>query len=100
MALIACPECEKEISDRAKECPSCGHPVKIITQTQVLGRGARKCLACNYAGKMKPYLSHGGPMLTTLILLLFFFIPGLIFVLLNRGKFKCPHCGAVANIPI
>lgn len=24
MALIKCPECGKEVSDRAKKCPACG----------------------------------------------------------------------------
>lgn len=28
MALISCPECNKEISDQAIACPSCGFPVK------------------------------------------------------------------------
>jgi len=27
MALIQCPECKKEISDRAETCPSCGCPL-------------------------------------------------------------------------
>jgi len=27
MALIICPDCRKEISDRAKACPNCGCPV-------------------------------------------------------------------------
>lgn len=27
MALINCPECGKEISDKAKECPGCGYPI-------------------------------------------------------------------------
>jgi len=26
MALMACPECKTEISDKAKACPSCGSP--------------------------------------------------------------------------
>lgn len=26
--LINCPECNKEISDTAKSCPYCGHPIK------------------------------------------------------------------------
>lgn len=30
MALINCPECGKEISDRAKSCPNCGCPVQKI----------------------------------------------------------------------
>ncbi|MBQ2800464.1 MAG: zinc-ribbon domain-containing protein [Lachnospiraceae bacterium] len=28
MAIIKCSECGKEISDKAKKCPKCGHPVK------------------------------------------------------------------------
>ena len=27
MALIKCPECNKEISDEARRCPSCGKPI-------------------------------------------------------------------------
>jgi uncharacterized membrane protein YvbJ len=27
MALINCPECNKEISDKAPACPSCGSPI-------------------------------------------------------------------------
>ncbi len=27
MALIKCPECGKEVSDRAKACPSCAYPL-------------------------------------------------------------------------
>ena len=28
MALIKCPECGKEISDKATACPNCGAPVQ------------------------------------------------------------------------
>lgn len=28
MALINCPECSKEISDKAEACPQCGFPIK------------------------------------------------------------------------
>lgn len=27
MALIKCPECNKEISDKAVNCPNCGYPI-------------------------------------------------------------------------
>ncbi|MBS5080492.1 MAG: zinc-ribbon domain-containing protein [Clostridiales bacterium] len=27
MAIIKCPECAKEISDKAKSCPQCGCPI-------------------------------------------------------------------------
>lgn len=29
MALINCPECESEISDKAKSCPRCGYPMNV-----------------------------------------------------------------------
>ena len=28
MALIKCPECDKEISDKVKRCPQCGYPIR------------------------------------------------------------------------
>ena len=28
MALIECPECGKEISDKAEACPHCGNPLR------------------------------------------------------------------------
>ncbi len=27
MALISCPECKKEVSDKAESCPHCGCPL-------------------------------------------------------------------------
>lgn len=38
MALINCPECKKEISNRAEACPSCGFPIRnkkiVVKQSQ------------------------------------------------------------------
>lgn len=35
MALIKCPECGKEISDKAVSCPNCGCPLKeTIIETE------------------------------------------------------------------
>lgn len=30
MALIACPECNANVSDRADNCPQCGYPIRSI----------------------------------------------------------------------
>ena len=30
MALIRCPECDREVSDIAKNCPHCGFPLGVI----------------------------------------------------------------------
>lgn len=34
MPLITCPDCNKEVSDQAKSCPNCGHPIAAITIEQ------------------------------------------------------------------
>ena len=34
MALIKCPECGKEISDKAASCPNCGFPITQGNVTQ------------------------------------------------------------------
>jgi membrane protein YdbS with pleckstrin-like domain len=36
MALIACPECGKEVSTEAKACPSCGYPLRERTEVTAL----------------------------------------------------------------
>lgn len=55
MALIKCPECGKEISDKASSCPSCGYPInstKVETeQDRVNIRGKNKG---------KTFLAFGG----------------------------------------
>jgi hypothetical protein len=28
MALIKCPECDTEVSDKAEKCPKCAYPIK------------------------------------------------------------------------
>lgn len=58
----------------------------------------RKCLACGYQGKMKTWLRYYGfAQFIALVLLLFFFLPGLIFIAWAWGKYKCPHCGALGK---
>lgn len=35
MALIICPECEREISDMAESCPGCGYPIQKYLETHI-----------------------------------------------------------------
>lgn len=52
MALINCPECGKEISDKAASCPHCGNPINqptnrpIATSTPT-NEDLMKCPKCN-----------------------------------------------------
>ena len=38
MALIYCPECRKEASDRARACPHCGYPFALHHEPVTLPR--------------------------------------------------------------
>ena len=35
MALLKCPECDRQVSDRAQCCPKCGFPVKDIIELEL-----------------------------------------------------------------
>ena len=34
MALINCPECKKEVSDKAISCPYCGFPISPVLENE------------------------------------------------------------------
>jgi hypothetical protein len=39
MALISCPDCGSEVSDRAPSCPKCGRPISTATVKVVTDSG-------------------------------------------------------------
>lgn len=43
MALIKCPECGKEVSDRASACIHCGFPLSEIKSSAVASKETRDC---------------------------------------------------------
>lgn len=58
----------------------------------------RRCLVCGYKGQMNTWLSNYSlPQFIALIGLLFYLIPGVIFILWGWGKYKCPDCGALGK---
>lgn len=74
--------------------------VRPVKQIDGVGRVlyGRKCLVCGYEGEMKTWLSHyTSAQFIVLLGLLFFFVPGLIFIALFWGKYKCPSCGALGK---
>ena len=62
------------------------------------GSCVRKCLACGYEGEMKTWLSnYNAPRFIAVAGFLLGYIPGLIFLAIYWGKYKCPSCGAVGK---
>ncbi len=52
MSLISCPECGKEISDKAVSCPNCGNPINPQKQEEYL--------CCPYCGSRELHAEHKG----------------------------------------
>ena len=105
MALIICPECGAEVSDRAPACPSCGYPLvedghpTIRERSTPLGASKRNPI-------IGTVLIIVGLLSILLGIFLMGFIFGIIFVIsgiieLGAGvRFfkagapcKCPYCG-------
>lgn len=54
MALIKCPECGKEISDKAVSCPNCGNPINT-PEPQI-----EEYLCCPYCGSKELHAEKSG----------------------------------------
>src|SRR5450631_1445502 len=62
------------------------------------GSCVRRCLSCGHEGEMKTWLSnYNAPKLIVIAGFLLGYIPGLIFLAVYWGKYKCPSCGAVGK---
>jgi hypothetical protein len=62
----------------------------------------RKCLSCGHEGEMKTWLSnYTAPKVIVIAGFLLGYIPGLIFLAIYWGKYKCQSCGSIGkNQPI
>lgn len=62
MALIQCPECGREVSDMAQNCPHCGAPIKMQDKKFCQHCGApidKECVVCPKCGKQVAELKNG-----------------------------------------
>ena len=70
MSLISCPECGKQVSDKAVSCPYCGNPIQTlfdITNYEIASNFEVK--KCSHCGRDIP-----------------------------KKLGKCPYCGRNQNI--
>lgn len=62
------------------------------------GNGVCNCRACGYEGEMKTWLSnYTVPKVIVIAGFLLGYLPGLIFLVIYWGKYKCPSCGGVGK---
>jgi len=63
-----------------------------------MATATRRCLSCAYSGEMKTWLlNYSFPQFVAIVGLLFYVIPGLVFIAWGWDKYKCPSCGALAK---
>ncbi len=75
MALIKCPECKKEVSDRAMSCPSCACPLERAVTTGAPGKkwtwfkfASLGAILVGIIVALSTTISQGGPLAGFLIL--------------------------------
>jgi len=61
-------------------------------------RSFRKCLICGHEGEMNIWLSnYNTPKIIVVAGFLLGYIPGLVFLAIYWGKYKCPSCGSIGK---
>lgn len=120
MALISCPECGNQVSDKAATCPHCGINIQKELKPFSSGdaprsfalTGDRRCLGCGYEGQMGTWF--GGSFVPFLVMLGLFagvfssprmfsplFVLGMtIFGLWAYSKPLCPKCKSLRSAEI
>jgi len=94
MALIECPDCQKEVSDSAPSCPNCGAPI-----SQGAESNRRMCKKCGRETIHKaPKTSHILHFILTIVTAGFWAIVWLIIALNNKTKSKCSVCGNMPGV--
>lgn len=81
MALIKCPECGKEISDKALACPGCGYPINEET-IDIIASPHRIDQPVNKVQKPAPQKHNIVPVITIIITILAILMTGHVFGIL------------------
>ena len=79
----------RNLKESAPEVPDRGGEAKSST---------RSCAVCGYQGEMKTWISSElSPKILLVLGFLLGYVPGLIFLVMYWGKYKCPACGKVGK---
>ena len=69
MSIIQCPECGKEISDRAEKCPNCGYPIHSATTKTPYNN--QQNVSYSQPVVVKPYVEKQGQSVLGIVALVF-----------------------------
>ena len=80
MGLIKCPECGKEISDKAQSCPNCGCPLQEATNNDIK-RGVENYGTWDNAQNKKPKQKTHGCLIAFLVTILAILLFGVLIAI-------------------
>ena len=106
MALISCPECHAQISDKAPACPTCGVPITVAASSDAIHRRQADddvmrmrnhgptCICpnpnCGYSGPSKEVRRTSWILFAFLLV---FFPIAILYALFTTGYTQyCPRC--------
>lgn len=105
MALIACPECGKQISETTPSCPHCGYQLAEQVRAASLSKTAIGALTVNKKKGISTVIGSSVILLLSPIGFAFFLIPGICLVIFSligigsgindiKGTYMvtCPYC--------
>lgn len=91
MAIIKCPECGKEVSDKAKQCLNCGVDIAVETvqnmQERQINDSAIRIGRKNYT-IAEPSKRLAAYFIDVVVLLVLLGIGGLAFALFNEAQYS------------
>lgn len=82
MALMNCPECNKEVSSQATSCPYCGYPLQQAHETQA---PIEQYQAPQNVGYSKPPTKKKGKGCLMIVLIPLAFVALIVFCVVNYG---------------
>nr|WP_315141487.1 zinc ribbon domain-containing protein [uncultured Flavobacterium sp.] len=84
MALMFCPDCGKEVSDNAINCPNCAYPLSKL-------KNSTKISSINYQNNELIIVGYIAVFLSFFIFPIFFMLIGLILGIVNLSKGAVGH---------
>jgi uncharacterized membrane protein YvbJ len=94
MGLIPCPDCGKQVSERAVACPECGRPFPAAESVTASVTTGPTCRHCRQTGVARVRGLHGGAeVVVCLVLCLAGLLPGVVYYVYRESRPYCPHCG-------